>query len=461
MSKKVVLNKNVTYQTIDSFGVSGAWWAQIVGGWDEIDEKSGLEKRERIAELLFNKEKGIGIGCYRYNLGSGSKNSQKGRYSCPARRAESFDISDTEYDWSRDKNAVWMMKQACLQGADEVVFFVNSPPERMTNNGLGYQSYVGQTNLARKNHKRFAKYVLDVTEHFLGEGIPVKYISPVNEPVWFWTENQEGCHYHPWQVYSLMKVFADELEKRPLLKNVRLSGAENGDIRWFNKTYCRVMLANKKIRKHLDSIDTHSYFTYLPFPLIKKSVNDRVAFMKRYKKFMDRHYPNVPIKTSEWTHMKGGRDYGMDSALVQAKTMFEDLTILDVTSWQHWIALSHYDFCDGLIYYSFEENSDERIFELTKRYYAFGNFSKFVEKGSKRIDVKCEDKDLNVIAFKNKKTVVVIVINDTDEEKEISFENVSDKAKMYVTNDTDSLKEYDILADNIKISKKSVNTISF
>jgi O-glycosyl hydrolase len=221
------------------------------------------------------------------------------------------------------------------------------------------------------------------------------------------------------------------------------------------------MLANKKIRKHLDSIDTHSYFTYLPFPLIKKSVNDRVAFMKRYKKFMDRHYPNVPIKTSEWTHMKGGRDYGMDSALVQAKTMFEDLTILDVTSWQHWIALSHYDFCDGLIYYSFEENSDERIFELTKRYYAFGNFSKFVEKGSKRIDVKCEDKDLNVIAFKNKKTVVVIVINDTDEEKEISFENVSDKAKMYVTNDTDSLKEYDILADNIKISKKSVNTISF
>ena len=56
---------------------------------------------------------------------------------------------------------------------------------------------------------------------------------------------------------------------------------------------------------------------------------------------------------------------------------------------------------------------------------------------------------------------MVIVINDTDEEKEISFENVSDKAKMYVTNDTDSLKEYDVPAENIKISPKSVNTISF
>ena len=127
-----------------------------------------------------------------------------------------------------------------------------------------------------------------------------------------------------------------------------------------------------------------------------------MAFMKRYKNSWTGIIRTCPIKTSEWTHMKGGRDYRNGLALVQAKTMFEDLTILDVTSWQHWIALSHYDFCDGLIYYSFEENSDERIFELTKRYYAFGNFSKFVEKGSKRIDVKCEDKDLNVIAFKTK-----------------------------------------------------------
>ena len=51
-----------------------------------------------------------------------------------------------------------------------------------------------------------------------------------------------------------------------------------------------------------------------------------------------------------------------------------------------------------------------------------------------------------MLSLSKQKTVVVIVINDTDEEKEISFENVSDKAKMYVTNDTDSLKEYDVPA---------------
>ena len=69
------------------------------------------------------------------------------------------------------------------------------------------------------------------------------------------------------------------------------------------------------------------------------------------------------------------RDYGMDSALEQTKIMMEDLSILNVTSWQLWIAVSDVDYCDGLIY----ENDGPRTFELTKRYFAFGNFSKYIE----------------------------------------------------------------------------------
>ena len=32
------------HQVFGSFGVSGAWWAQEIGGWDEEDEKSGMPK---------------------------------------------------------------------------------------------------------------------------------------------------------------------------------------------------------------------------------------------------------------------------------------------------------------------------------------------------------------------------------------------------------------------------------
>ena len=129
---RLILDKETTYQTFDRFGVSGAWWAQVVGGWEETDEASGLPKRERVAELLFDREKGIGVRCYRYNLGAGSMRSGKGRFDLACRRAESFDVSETDYDWTRDANAVWMMKEAVKRGADEVIL-MPIYPARETN----------------------------------------------------------------------------------------------------------------------------------------------------------------------------------------------------------------------------------------------------------------------------------------------------------------------------------------
>ena len=61
----IKINPDVTYQTYESMGASGAWWAQIVGGWDHIDAQSGLEVRDRISQLLYSKDKGIGMQVYR------------------------------------------------------------------------------------------------------------------------------------------------------------------------------------------------------------------------------------------------------------------------------------------------------------------------------------------------------------------------------------------------------------
>ncbi|MBQ3888139.1 MAG: xylanase [Clostridia bacterium] len=430
----LAFDREKTYQTIESFGVSGAWWAQTVGGWTEPDGESGLAKRERVAQLLFDREKGIGVTCYRYNLGSGSKNSGKGNYDKPSRRAESFD-DGPRYDWSRDQNAVWFLKRAAEYGVRDLVLFVNSPPESMTKNGLGYQSRAGETNLARRDYRRFANYVLDVAEHFMAEGIPVRYISPVNEPVWFWTERQEGCHYRPWQVRGVMRAFADEMNARPAMREVLLSGAENGDVRWFNKTYCRVMLGDPVVRARINAIDTHSYCITPNIPVLKNLLSDRVGYLRRYRRFMDRWYPGVPLRTSEWTHMRGGRDSGMDSALVQALVMAEDLAILNVVSWQNWIAVSDSDYCDGLLY----EYDDERRFEVTKRYYAFGNFSKFIVPGSVRIRADSDDGALTVLGFALPTGTAFVIVNPTHDEKVLTFPQSLGAGQKYTTSADEDL----------------------
>ena len=447
---RLVLNPGKTYQTFENFGVSGAWWAQVIGGWSEIDESSGMPKRERISQLLFDNEKGIGVRCYRYNLGGGSAQSGKGNIGEISRRAESFDTDDG-YDWSRDENAVWMLNQAIKDGADEIIFFVNSPPERWTKNGKAHLDKAFRTNLAPENYRNFANYCLDCVEHFRALGVPVRYLSPVNEPVWKWTGGQEGCHYKPSQVRKLMRVFVDEMNRRPALSDLKLSGAENGDIRWFNKSYCRVMLGDKKIRTKTDAIDTHSYFLTPPIPVVSLFIKNRIAFMKRFRKYMDRRFPGVPVKTSEWTHMQGGRDYGIDSALEQTKIIMEDLTVLNVTSWQLWIAVSNVDYCDGLIY----ENDEPRTFELTKRYYAFGNFSKFIENGSVRFDVDAGE-NLNAVGFAKDGRNVVVIANRND--ADIEIELPADTKEIYVTSEEYSLTPFEPVKE-LTIPAKSVTTI--
>ena len=447
------IDRSKTYQQLEGFGASGAWWAQCVGGWDHIDPVSGMPARDRISQLLFSKTQGIGLGTYRYNIGAGSAQSGKGDIENPLRRTQTFETAPGVYDFSRDENAVYMLKQAVKDGARDVILFVNSPPERLTKNGKSHcdKGLLPKENLAPHNYRAFVDYCLDITEHFLREGLPVRYLSPVNEPLWLWNGGQEGCHYRPKSAGRVLKVFAEEMDARPALQHVRLSGLENGDIRWFNKSYTRSLLKYDAVRRRVDSVDLHSYFLpFLPGPLF----SDRKAFLRRFRHWMDRRWPGVAVKMSEWTHMQGGRDKGMDSALVMARTMYEDIALLNVTSWQHWIAVSEVDYCDGLIYI----NLDDKTFEMTKRYYATGNFSQYIPYGAVRFEAKADDKDLLVLGFQKENRVTLIVVNETNEAKVLT---VPENAVQIVTSDTDELTEQPIENGTAAVKPRSVNTFLF
>ena len=108
---KITVNSSEKFQTYRNIGASGAWWAQIVGDWSHIDPESRMQVRDRISQLLYSKENGIGMQVFRYNIGAGSKHSGKGEYSQPARATECFEVFEGEYDWCRDENAVYMMKK--------------------------------------------------------------------------------------------------------------------------------------------------------------------------------------------------------------------------------------------------------------------------------------------------------------------------------------------------------------
>jgi len=441
MSVHLALRPGDRGQTIEGFGASGAWWAQVVGGWPD-------ETRTRIMELLYSKTKGLGMTTYRYNLGGGSKESGRGNIGNPNRRASSFLREDGGYDWGRDAQAVWCMEEAVRQGADDIILFVNSPPERWTVSGAAHCKTPLRSNLLRAHERDFVGYVLDVAEHFAGQGVPVISVSPINEPQWIWTGGQEGCHYKPWNLRRVFSLLAQEMEKRPALRDVKISGPECGDLRFFNKTYIRAMMRDPQVRRRLAGIDTHSYRVFQPqlFP----------GAAARYRRWASRKYPGVPLHVSEWTHMRGPRDYGMDSALEQCRVMMQDLGVLGVVSWQHWVAVSEVDYADGLIYI----DEEARTFDIPKRYYAFGNFTKFVPRGSVRVGIECSAPRLEAIAFRTPEGKTVVILRNPREEEQVSL-GQNGGAVLHVTDDTRDLAPVPVALEGFALPGRSVCTLIF
>lgn len=431
---KIKVSESQTHQTMESFGASEAWWSQYVGGWTNIDPETGLEMREKIARYLYSKEDGIGLTLYRYNLGAGTvENDAKGDYWDDYRKAQCFETEPGVYDFTKDANAVWFMKRCAELCGEEfkAVFFCNSPLTRLTNNKKGYLNKGTTSNIQPSNYDEFAKYVLDVTEHFVTEeGINVTEISPVNEPQWDWFGGQEGCHYEPAALVNVFKVFLNKLSEREALQNVKLSGPESGE--WGGRTneYLTAMFSDSELKDYFDTIDCHSYWT---------TSSTKVKF----KKWVENKYPQLKLRTSEWCEMVNGDDYTMDSAFNMSEVIMDDLKILDVVSWQLWVAVAPGNYRDGLIYVN---RTAKKCYE-TKRLWAFGNFTKFIRPGYTRVDIDNKLYDttykLNTVAFKgiNEKgdpELVLVIINREGAVKRFNIEtddtSVYKNFKIYTTN---------------------------
>lgn len=385
--KTIMLLPQDIHQTISGFGASGCWWAQDVGSWES-------EKADRIVRLLFDRQTGIGLNIYRFEVGAGGVNES----SDPWRRAETFEVSPGEYDWARNAGAVNVLRKAVAAGAGNVMFFANSPPGRMTVSGKTTGAETGGPNLAPGMEGEFARYLADIALHFKGEGIPVKYISPINEPQWDWQpgKGQEGCHYKPAQVLLVAQALAEELNRRG--GGIKPSLVDSG--RWLDEEYtlemCKQLANDPAVGPSMDHFAVHSYWS-------NAAGKHTVVYQLREAGV------SLPLWQTEWCQMEGGRDLGMASALVLAETVHEDLTVGNCAAWIDWIAVSCYDYKDGLVYVDL---GSRNVLE-TKRLWALGNYSRFVRDGYGRIGVEGETGGLLASAYASPdgKTAVLVVIN--------------------------------------------------
>ena len=371
-------------QEIEHFGASAAWWAQYIGAWPE-------GARERILDLLFDPVKGIGLDLVRYNIGGGKAEA---RIADPWRSAESPLRADGGLDWSRDAAAMAIVDGAVKRGARVLLFF-NSPPAPMTVTG----SPTGNgrsSNLRADSREPFARFLARCARE-LGSRWPIAAISPMNEPQWDWqpAKGQEGARYSPREARDLLSTVARVFREEGI--DLSLSAIDSGDWKLeHNKAYVEAILSDPGLKTALTGYALHSYWS---------KDSDRVAFAA----WIAKKWPGSRLWMTEWTEMRPGKDLGMRAALALAETVHEDLCLGGASSWQYWIAVSKYDYADGLIY----ANELERSFEASKKLWALGNWSKFVEPGAVRLSCEADRAaGLRVSAFRNPdRSLVVVAIN--------------------------------------------------
>ncbi len=410
--------RTTTYhQTIAGFGASGAWWAKDVGGWE-------ADKVDRIIGLLFDRQKGIGLNIYRYEVGGGGVNNA----TDPWRYAETFETAPGKYDWNRNANAVNVLRKAVAAGVDNVMFFANSPPGRMTVNGRTTGGNSGGSNLKPRMEGDFARYLVDIAQHFRSEGIPVKYISPFNEPQGKWQESngQEGCHYEPDQVVSMARALARELKARN--SSIRPSLIDSST--WLDKRYTvelyKRLAEDKDVGPLMDHYAVHSYYS---------SAADKESTVKLLKA----SGVKLPLWQTEWCQMEYGVEQGMGPALTLARTVHEDMVITDCQAWIAWLAVSNYNYKDGLVYV----DVDTRDILETKRMWALGNYSRFIRPGYRRVEVAGAPGSLLTSAYKstNGQSIVLVAVNDS---QDAVMTDITAKGftafKAYETSETRSLE---------------------
>lgn len=173
-------------------------------------------------------------------------------------------------------------------------------------------------------------------------------------------------------------------------------------------------------------VAAHSYFTTWN---IEKLKNERLKIRQKLLK-----YPSLEYWMSEYCilenneEIKGkGRDLGMATALYVARLIHTDLTIANASAWHWWLAMSPYDFKDGLIYHD-KHSDDGKIYD-SKLMWGLGNFSRFVRPNAKRIQVKYPEKNsldnlkngLLISAYRNRDgSIVMVLVNQQNEQYNVN-----------------------------------------
>lgn len=405
------------------WGTSLCWYGNRIGGSEKATQEA--------AELLYNAETGLGLNIIRFNVGGGDDPThthiQRSDSNMPGYWTNyNAQTGEFEYDFTQDANQRNVLLASIGQCPDMLVeMFSNSAPYFMTRSGCtsGTTDEIS-SNITTQQMPAFAEYMATVVRHYVDEGINVVSVEPMNEPSNGWNVahygvKQEGCSIEKGEEQSAMITAMQTAMENHGIADIPLAGCDETNDTTTNQAIAKL---GDEALGMLDQINTHTY-----------SRNEKSS-QKLYGTAVTLGR-NLWMSESDNGGIKGTEAGEMGAALNFASLITDDLNNLQPAAWIMWQAIGSY--CDennefdpdtldqktldteGFWGVCYADMNTETIV-TTKKYYAFGQYTRFIRPGDSIISV---DDACTTAAYSAENGTVTIVIYNTDSKtREVSFD---------------------------------------
>ena len=379
----------------EGWGTSLCWWANRVGYSDKLADAA--------VDAFFDQTKGLKLNIARYNIGGGDdpahmhitrSDSNMPGFAQPvlapdgAIEVDDDGIAIYQYDWERDRNQMNVLTKILERSPDTLVeAFSNSPPYFMTWSGCssGGRGEHKDNNLKPEYVGPFAEFLADVVKHFRNDlHINLNSIEPFNEPSsGYWgaySNKQEGCDFKDNKLKSDVILALDKsLRGKGVRDGINLAVADETSMDLTIDVYKGL---SSEAKKAVDRINTHSYS------------GSRRAEMRALAKNENKH---LWMSEVDGNATAGGQDAGdMAGPLWLANRIIEDMNGMRPSAWVIWLVIDrhHSDFnaaernntsLKGAYWgLGIADHFEEKLL-LGKRYYAYGQFTRYIRPGDRII----------------------------------------------------------------------------
>ncbi|NLT09557.1 MAG: alpha-L-arabinofuranosidase, partial [Ruminococcus sp.] len=390
----------------EGWGTSLCWWANRVGYSDTLAQKC--------ADTFYGDD-GLRLNIARFNIGGGDDPSHDHitRTDSNMPGYTRYNNGNVTYDWTADYNQRNVLQRSIKAAGDDMIveMFSNSPPYYMTNSGCSTGNKdAGSNNLKDDCYDDFAEYMAEVCDHYQNVwGIDVQSVEPMNEPYTnFWgaySAKQEGCHFDWGDSESRIITELRKALDRHGLQDAFIAGTDETSIDTQIDCYNKLSSDAKNVVKR---IDTHTYGG-------SKRTELRSLALSSGK--------NLWMSEVDGSGTAGTNAGEMSAALWLAERIATDCNGLNSSAWILWQVIDNHISSVG---YNGKKDKgmvntsggfwglavadhDKNDIILTKKYYAMGQYSRYIRPGMTMLKVS----DNSMAAYDEKNGQLVIVAYNT------------------------------------------------